>query len=73
MNVLFTFDLHTLRQDPWSTVGPVTQIAQTLARYADNPSLWNGIRPRVLLTKYVPNAPLSSVVRLPHAAEVALR
>lgn len=73
MNVLFTFDLHTLRQDPWSSVGPVTQITQTLARYAGNPSLWNGIRPRVLLTKYAPNAPLSSVVRLPHAAEVALR
>lgn len=73
MNVLFTFDLHTLRQDPWFSVGPVTQICQTLARYAGNPSLWNGIRPRVLLTKYVPDVPLSSAVRLPHAAEVALR
>lgn len=73
MRTLFVFDAHIIRQDPWFASKFVTELFRTLQLYASDANLWNGIVPKMLLTKFVPASPSQHVLRLPIGAERALR
>ena len=73
MKTLFMFDAHIIRQDPWSCCGPVSELIQTLYKYGADSTLWDGINPNILLTKFDTNIPLKNTVRLPIAVERTLR
>ena len=73
MRTLFMFDAHVVRQDPWFCRRPVMELFATLQKYGGDKRLWDGIEPKMLLTKFVPTAPTPFVLRLPVGAERALR
>lgn len=73
MRTLFMFDAHIVRQDPWSSRVHLGELCATLGRYGSDRALWNGIEPKVLLTKFTTSVPLPCAVRLPIGAERALR
>ena len=73
MRTLFVFDMHIVRQDPWSCRGPVMEMVDTLRKYGSDKVLWNGIEPKILLTKFNTSSAFPWAVRLPIGAERALR
>ncbi len=65
MKTLFLFDLHTIRQDPFSSERWTLEIFNTLKRFHATPGLWEEVVPMLLLTKYDVGVNLPFVVTVP--------
>ncbi len=73
MNILFTVDLHTLRENPWGYHAVTTELCTTCQKFRLHLPVWNGLKPRVVVTKHEvvgTNAPY--VATLPESVVSAL-
>ncbi len=65
MKTLFLFDLHTIRQNPFSFDRWTMEIFTTLQKFHGATTLWGDISPMVLLTKHNVGSALPFVATLP--------
>lgn len=73
MKMLFAVDLHTIRENPWGYQAVTNALCETCQKYREHLPVWNGLRPRVVVTKHDvvgTNAPY--IVLLPNQVVEAL-